>query len=47
MWQEFQDMDKALKQILLVAVGDVYTISKKHQVTRYANVSTRKLIFCF
>jgi hypothetical protein len=43
-WREFQATDKSLKQLLLGAVGDIYTSALKHRVTGYANVSTRRLI---
>ena len=42
--REQQATDKALKQLLFSSVGDMYTINKKHWVTGYANVTTRKLI---
>ena len=32
------------KQILLDAIGDMYIITMKHQVTGYANVTTQKII---
>ena len=44
MFREWQAADKALKQILLSAVDDIWIIDKNHQVTRYENVTTRRLI---
>jgi hypothetical protein len=43
-WRKFQATVKSLKQLLLGAVGNIYTSALKHRVTGYANVSTRCLI---
>ena len=39
--RECQSTDKALKQLLLGAIGDIYTSANKHQVTGYVTVTTR------
>jgi hypothetical protein len=43
-WHKFQATDKLLKQLLLGAVGDLYTSALKHRVTGFTNISTRHLI---
>ena len=44
MWREYQETDKALKQLFLSAVIDIYTSAMKHHVTGYTDVTTWQLI---
>ena len=44
MQRDYQATDKALKQLLLGTVIDMYTISKNQCVTGYANITMQQFI---
>jgi hypothetical protein len=44
LWNEYITIDRALKQQILKAVEDKYTISLRHHMTGYANVRIRAII---
>ena len=41
-WREFVATDKALKQLLLTAVDEIFIRALRHRITGYANVTTKK-----
>ena len=43
-WKEYQSTDKALKQMIIGAVDQMYLRTLRHRMTGFANVTTRQLL---